>query len=90
MGTELVGGSQRQGGMYAIFPGFIIGRGDNSSLCWITCPANDDRFPDESRIPFLFDSGEKGVHVDVEDASSLYIGIVHVLSRMAYVSRQKT
>ena len=69
MRTEFVSGSKRQCRVNAIFPGFIICRGDNASFRWIALAADNHRLAFQSRIPFLFDSGEKSIHVDMQNSS---------------------
>jgi len=67
MRTHLVCGLHGHGGVNAIFSGFVIGGRDNAPFGWISLTADDNGFSFELRSPFLLNSGEEGVHVDMED-----------------------
>ena len=47
---------------------FVIGGRDNAPLGWISLTADDNGFSCELRSPFLLNSGEEGVHVDMKDS----------------------
>jgi hypothetical protein len=59
LGTEFIGSCEGHGRVNPKFSGFVICRGDNTSLGWISHAANDNRFPFQIRIPFFVDSGKK-------------------------------
>jgi hypothetical protein len=69
MRTHRICGLHGHGGVNAIFSGFVIGSGDNAPFGWISLTADDNGFSFELRSPFLLNSGEEGVHVDMKNSS---------------------
>lgn len=54
--------------MDAEFPCLVGGRGHDAAEIGLL-PTDDERFPDKVGVQDLFDGGEEGVHIDVEDAA---------------------
>jgi len=66
LGTEAFGDDDGLGGVAAKFAGFVAGGGDDAARAVV---ADEDGLAAEGGVVELFDGGEEGVHVDVEDVA---------------------
>ncbi|OPY08965.1 MAG: hypothetical protein A4E66_01795 [Syntrophus sp. PtaB.Bin001] len=69
MRTKPVCRSQRHGGVYPIFPRFIIRRGDHTAFGRISPPSDNYGSAFQRRISLLLYGCEEGIHVNMQYSS---------------------
>jgi hypothetical protein len=55
--------------------GFLGCRGNNASFGWISTAPDDQRNPDQFRMPFELHGGKKSIHVHVQEHAALAIRV---------------